>query len=326
MTSTRHRITVFYAMKGGSGTTVTAALAAITNPDHTLIVDLGGDMADALGRQAPPPTLDDWLLDVSFADTPLDDLIIEIDASTRLLPASRRIDLSAGSARQRQSFHDWLSHHHASVVVDAGTGIPHVNLVEQADQILAVTRPCYLALTKAARTGFRPDGVVVVRERGRALGDSDIERAFNASILGTIDEDPAIARLADAGLLSVRGDRIGVQLHQLLDHPRPPSALDVWRAADPARQSPDVGYGMSWSSRREPERRWRVSWNTGSGDLYAVDGDDEKVIDLGHHVTSDGAARAIESWSELHIQDDGFDQLLQRLGRRGRYAEGPSIA
>ena len=326
MTSTRHRITVFYAMKGGSGTTATAALAAITNPDHTLVVDLGGDMADALGRQAPPPTLDDWLLDVSLADTPLDDLMIEVDASTRLLPASRRIDLSAGNARQRQSFHDWLSHHHTSVVVDAGTGIPHVNLVEQADQILAVTRPCYLALMKAARTGFRPDGIVVVRERGRALRDSDIERAFNASILGTIDQDPAIARLADAGLLSVRGDRIGVQLHQLLDHPRPPSALDAWRAADPARQSPDVDYGMSWSSTREPERRWRISWNTGSGDLYAVDGIDETVIDLGNHTTRGDAGRAIGDWTGLHSQADGFDRLRSQLANRGLIPEGPSIA
>lgn len=326
MTSTRHRITVFYAMKGGSGTTVTAALAAITNPDHTLVVDLGGDMADALGRQAPPPTLDDWLLDVSLADTPLDDLIIEVDASTRLLPASRRIDLSAGSARQRQSFHDWLSHHHASVVVDAGTGIPHVNLVEQADQILAVTRPCYLALMKAARTGFRPDGVVVVRERGRALGDSDIERAFNASILGTIDQDPAIARLADAGLLSVRGDRIGVQLHQLLDHPESPSALDAWRAADPARQSPDVDYGMSWSSTSNRGCRWRVSWNNGSGDLYAVDDSDETVIDLGRYATRADAERALRDWSQLHDQADGLNSLCQRLGRGAPSLDGPSIA
>lgn len=326
MTSTRHRITVFYAMKGGCGTTVTAALAALTNPADTLIVDLGGDMADALGRQAPPPTLDDWLLDVSFADTPLDDLIIEVDASTRLLPASRRIDLSAGNARQRQSFHDWLSHHHAGVVVDAGTGIPHVNLVEQADQILAVTRPCYLALMKAARTGFRPDGVVVVRERGRALGDSDIERAFNASILGTIDQDPAIARLADAGLLSVRGDRIGVQLHQLLDHPRPPSDLNAWRAADPARQSPDVDYGMSWSSKLEPERRWRVSWNTGSGDLYAVTGGDDEVMDLGHYDTRSDADRAIEDWAQLHHQPGGLDRLCRRLRLGNGFPEGPSIA
>ena len=326
MTSTRHRITVFYAMKGGSGTTVTAALAAITNPDHTLVVDLGGDMADALGRQAPPPTLDDWLLDVSLADTPLDDLIIEIDASTRLLPASRRIDLSAGSARQRQSFHDWLSHHHASVVVDAGTGIPHVNLVEQADQTLAVTRPCYLALMKAARTGFRPDGVVVVRERGRALGDSDIERAFNASIVGTIDQDPAIARLADAGLLSVRGDRIAVELHQLLDHPRPPSALDAWRAADPARQSPDVDYGMSWSSKDDPERRWRVSWNTGSGDLYAVDELDEKVIDLGRYASREAIDGKNKDWTRLHDQPDGFGRLREMLDHGSQTSPGPSIA
>lgn len=326
MTSTRHRITVFYAMKGGSGTTVTAALAAITNPDHTLVVDLGGDMADALGLQAPPPTLDDWLLDVSLADTPLDDLIIEIDASTRLLPASRRIDLSAGSARQRQSFHDWLSHHHASVVVDAGTAIPHVNLVEQADQILAVTRPCYLALIKAARTGFRPDGVVVVRERGRALGDSDIERAFNASILGTVDHDPAIARLADAGLLSVRGDRIGVQLHQLLDPPSTSSALDTWRAADPARNSPDVDYGMSWSSKQEPERRWRVSWNTGSGDLYAVDQTDETVIVLGRCSSREHVDTLFDDWTRLHDQVDGLDRLSVRLARSSPHPEGPSVA
>ena len=112
----------------------------------------------------------------------------------------------------------------------------------------------------------------------------------------------------------------------LLDPPSCSSALDTWRAADPARNSPDVDYGMSWSSKQEPECRWRVSWNTGSGDLYAVDVGEQTVIELGHCTSREDADTAIEDWANVHKQADGLDRLFEHLKRHRPSADGPSIA
>ncbi len=324
MSAERNHVTVFYAMTGGSGTTVTAAIAALTNRDDTVIVDLGGDMADVLGRNVGPPTLDDYLLDPSLRNTPLDTLTVRVDATTRLLPASRPIDLVSASPHQRHSLMTWLDEHAGPVVVDAGTGVPHVDLVNHADRTIAVTRACYVALIKAARAGFAPDGVVAVRESNRSLGPSDIERSFNAPIVATVDHEPEIARLVDAGLLIDRAPELTTALRRLVDTPAA-SALDRWRAAQPERSSPDVDYGMAWSSERDPDRRWRVSWNSGSGDLYAVDDLDREVVDLGHFVTQSDADAAIEDWAYLHRGPHGFDELRTRISQRP-YCSGPSLA
>ncbi len=324
MSAQRNHVTVFYAMKGGSGTTVTAAIAALTNRDDTVIVDLGGDMADVLGRNVGPPTLDDYLLDPSRANTSLDTLTVRVDATTRLLPASRPIDLVSANAEQLSAFVAWFDEQPGAIVVDAGTGVPHLDLAGRADQTIAVTRACYVSLIKAARTGLTPDGVVVVRESERSLGPSDVERSFNAPVVATVDHEPGIARLVDAGLLIDRAPKLTTALRRLVGAPAA-SALDRWRAVQPERNSPDVDYGVSWTSGRHPDRTWRVSWNSGSGDLYAVDDLDERVVDLGRFATQSDADAAIEDWAYLHRGPHGFDELCARIPRTpGR--SGPSLA
>ena len=142
-------------MKGGSGTTVTAALTALRMPGDSLIVDLGGDMTDVLGTRPPAWTLDDFLLDPSVGE--LDDIVIEVAPNTRLLPSARRVWPDTGSEKQRQALHDWLDRQRGTIVVDAGTGVPGADLVARADRTLVVTRSCYLSLIRGARSGFVPD-------------------------------------------------------------------------------------------------------------------------------------------------------------------------
>lgn len=312
MKATNNRTVALYAMKGGSGTTVTAALIALRTPDETLVVDLGGDMADVLGVRPPSWTLDDFLLDPSVGE--LDDLVIDIDPTTRLLPAARRIEPGAGNPDQRRRLDEWLDRQQGTIVVDAGTGVPPTEFVERAGRTFAVTRPCYLALIRAARTGFAPDGVIAIREDRRALGPSDIERSFNAPIVATIDHDPDIARTIDAGLLIEHAHRIGGMIDRFVGRPLE-TALDRWRAAKPSRHSPDVDYGMRWQRAGEPERRWRVSWNTGSGDMYAIGDHEGPIIDLAHYETQEAADAAIEDWAYLHRRADGLDRLRTHLDR-----------
>ena len=46
-------ITICWAAKGGSGTTVVAATRALTTPHPTLLVDLAGDLPTTLGLTHP---------------------------------------------------------------------------------------------------------------------------------------------------------------------------------------------------------------------------------------------------------------------------------
>lgn len=312
MTSERDsRTIVLYSMKGGSGTTVTAALTALRMPGDSLIVDLGGDMTDVLGTRPPAWTLDDFLLDPSVGE--LDDIVIEVAPNTRLLPSARRVWPDTGSEKQRQALHDWLDRQRGTIVVDAGTGVPGADLVARADRTLVVTRSCYLSLIRGARSGFVPDGVIVIKDHQRALGPSDVERSLNAPIVATIDLDPEIARMVDAGLLVARSDLHGRQLDALHTPAEPATDLDRWREAKPGRFSPDVDYGVQWQKAGTSDQRWRVSWNIGSGDLYAIDQHDEHVLDLAHFDTQDDADRAIEDWADLHRRPDGLDQLRVRF-------------
>ncbi|MFN3256221.1 MAG: hypothetical protein ACE37B_11030 [Ilumatobacter sp.] len=307
-----NRTILLYSMKGGSGTTVTAALTALWLPGDSLIVDLDGDMTDVLGIRPPAWTLDDYLIDPSIGN--LDDLVIEVAPSARLLPSARSAWPSTADERQRRALHDWLDRQRGTIIIDAGTGVPDPDLVERAERTLVVTRSCYLSLIRGARSGFTPDGVIVIKDHQRALGPSDIERSLNAPIVATVDVDPEIARMVDAGLLVARSDLHGRQL-DVLHTPGDESAtaLDRWREAKPGRFSPDVDYGMQWQKAGASDQRWRVSWNIGSGDLYAIDQRDQQVIDIAHFDTQDNADRAIEDWAELHRRPDGLDKLQVRL-------------
>ncbi|MFP5377871.1 MAG: hypothetical protein ACLGIO_13970 [Acidimicrobiia bacterium] len=66
---------------------------------------------------------------------------------------------------------------------------------------LVVRGPCYLALRCAVEAPWRPDGVVVLSEPGRALGGADVAAVLGAAVVATVGVDPDVARRIDAGLL-----------------------------------------------------------------------------------------------------------------------------
>ena len=195
-----NHITVLWAAKGGSGTTVTTAAAALHEVRDVVIVDLRGDMTDVLATPWPAVGLDDWLL--GEPANPIDDLVVDVDPATRLLPTRSPIDLDQVSGEGVGLLHRSMRGTSAIVLVDAGTGPPADALLEIADRNLMVTRPCYLALMKSVRSGLKPDGVVLVNEASRSLNPSSVEHCVSAPIVATIDVHPSIARSVDAGLLT----------------------------------------------------------------------------------------------------------------------------
>ena len=192
-------LTVCYAAKGGSGTSVIAAAIALSCADAVL-VDLAGDAPGVLGVDtAGAPGATDWLgADVDASA--LLDLAHPVTASLRLVPrggASPQAD-----AERWAELAEWLDSRDGPSVVDAGTGDPPVPLCEAASRVLLVTRPCYLALVRARRSTTRPDGVIVVSEPNRALGHGDVAVTLGVPVVARVHVHPAVARCVDAGLLA----------------------------------------------------------------------------------------------------------------------------
>ena len=198
-------LTICCSVKGGSGTTVVAALVALHPKRNTVLVDLDGDAPAVLGLAEPAGQgLADWFDSDASADA-IANLTVDVDGSTRLVPRGPH-PIDRSSARW-PALAEWLGRRHPfDVVIDAGLGPPHPTLRVAGDgrRTLLVTRPCYLSLVRAAAMPWRADGVVLVNEPWRALRAADIERALGIPVVARVEHDPAIARAVDSGLTVAR--------------------------------------------------------------------------------------------------------------------------
>lgn len=194
-------LTICWAAKGGSGTTVFVAASALSTTTPTVVVDLAGDVMAAFGIPEPDgPGVHDWLRSESPADR-LARLEHRITDHATVIAAGR----SDGPIDPR--WFELAAHLRTDerrVIVDAGTGRPPDALLAAADETLLVTRACYLSLGHAVAAGVVPTGVVLIDEPGRSLRPADIERSLGAPVVSTSLLDPAIARAVDAGLLASR--------------------------------------------------------------------------------------------------------------------------
>ncbi len=204
-----------WSTKGGSGTTVVAALvslhAAQDRDRPVLLVDLDGDLPAVFGCADSPSGLGEWLRS-DLAPCSLERVLEELTPNLSLLPRGR----GQLGARRADDLVEWLASD-AVVVVDAGVlrardepsgrgpdDELRWRLAAEADRSVLVTRACYLALRRTVSLPVRPTGVVLVSEAGRALTRSDCERAIGAPVLATVAVDPDIARAVDAGMLRTR--------------------------------------------------------------------------------------------------------------------------
>ncbi|WP_148288638.1 hypothetical protein [Ilumatobacter nonamiensis] len=214
-------ITLCHAVKGGSGTTVVACARAINSPGPTLLVDLDGDVPNALGiDQTSRPGVVEWLASEA-PPAHLEDLLIEVTPNCALLPAREPASPGAPPTDRTERwdelvdfFTEWANDTGGSVVVDAGTRDLPTSFTEQCPQRWLVTRACYLSLRRAFHLTVRPTGVVLVAEPGRSLKARDIETSVGAPVIATVEWDIRIARQVDTGLLL--GGRLPRSLHRAL--------------------------------------------------------------------------------------------------------------
>ena len=203
-------VTLCWAAKGGSGTTVVTAALALGLRRHSLLVDLDGDLPAVLGlAESDRPGIDDWLRSSAPADH-LGELVVDVDASTSLLTRRRSLDEHARGPTDEGRWGEfalWLRRQHddgIEVFVDGGTATPHDAMVAVADQVLLVTRPCYLSLRRATRSTVRPTGVILIEEPGASIKSRAVERCLGAPVVARVSVDPAIARAVNSGLLAAR--------------------------------------------------------------------------------------------------------------------------
>jgi hypothetical protein len=217
-------VTLCWAAKGGSGTTVVASALALGSVRPSLLVDLDGEIPAVLGLAEPDrPGVAEWLTSEASVDH-LADLLIDVGPQTWLLPwrsTTARVGDVNGDPHHPASpgdpnrwallghwLHDWSDQWGCDVTVDCGTRPPPPRLCDHATRSLLVTRACYLSLRRAVRSPVRPTGVVLVDEPGRSLGQRDIEHALGVPVEAVVSLDPAVARAVDAGLLASRLPRM----------------------------------------------------------------------------------------------------------------------
>ncbi len=200
------------ATKGGVGTSVIAAALALEsrNRGSVLVVDLGGDLPDLLGVEPATPGLRDWLVaDESVEATALLELTHPVSEGLELLPAgdihavgevaaNRVVDVVATTTARFDTVVADLG------VVTGGAFGPAAVLAAAGDRSCLVVRACYLTLQRARRVQVDVDDVIEVVEPGRALRTIDIEAVIGRPVTSRVPVDPAIARSADAGLLTAR--------------------------------------------------------------------------------------------------------------------------
>ncbi len=211
-------LSVLYSLKGGQGTSVTAAMLSMASAKQspTVLVDLDGDQPAIFGVNGNGKGLAEWSRgkiggDLVSLTEPLmgDDLV--------LLPRG----YGSFSTGILNGFADCLKEFGGNVIVDAGSHKPEVvlgtvvgqlasHLLAEADQSVLVTRNCYLSLklTALAGAGLRefacPDEMILVEELCRPLTKSDCERAVNTPASVVLPYDPDVSRSVDAGMTRTR--------------------------------------------------------------------------------------------------------------------------
>ena len=66
---------------------------------------------------------------------------------------------------------------------------------------------------------------------------------------------------------------------------------------------------MSWRTTAQPNERWRVSWNGGSGELFAARLDRSEVQVLGTYPDVEAVSSALGDWGPRALEVGGLDWL-----------------
>lgn len=87
--------------------------------------------------------------------------------------------------------------------------------------------------------------------------------------------------------------------------------VERWYSRDARRRAAEADFGDHWTAARDPNVPWRVSWNSGTGELFAARRDRTEVQVLGLYPTAEAAAASIAGWAQRALEPSGLDWLRE---------------
>ena len=186
----------FWSPKGGSGTSVFAAAAALVlaREAPARVADLAGDLPAVLGlAHDPDPGLRDWLRIGPEAPTDaLDRFAVDAAPGLALLGAGvgrpRRRSRPKPAPRSRSRSAPTPARRSSTPVSSHRTRRARTRSSRSPTRSVIVVRGCYLALRRAVAIELttRATGAVFVDEPGRSLGPRDVENVLGVPVLATV--------------------------------------------------------------------------------------------------------------------------------------------
>ena len=91
------------------------------------------------------------------------------------------------------------------------------------------------------------------------------------------------------------------------------ATVNEWINADPRRRAPEFDFGTQWTREHDPNIEWAVTYNTGTGELYARTriGDDVEV--LARFADPQDVADAVPEWGRRSMQAGSLDWITREL-------------
>lgn len=92
----------------------------------------------------------------------------------------------------------------------------------------------------------------------------------------------------------------------------PGDEVEAWYSRNSTRRAAEVDFGSMWLSTSEPHVPWRVSWNSGSHELFAARLDGREVQVLAVYDSAEQAAASLSGWGQHVRRPGGLDWLRER--------------
>jgi hypothetical protein len=90
------------------------------------------------------------------------------------------------------------------------------------------------------------------------------------------------------------------------------SATSDWINRDPRRRAPEFDFGSIWTRENDPHTAWTVTYNTGTGELYAHTRTGTDIEVLGQYPDPQDVADALPDWGRRGRQAGSLDWVRRQ--------------
>ena len=85
------------------------------------------------------------------------------------------------------------------------------------------------------------------------------------------------------------------------------TTVSEWIEKDARRHAPEFDFGTNWTREHDPHTEWAVTYNTGTGELYARSHNGDDIEVLGQFADPEDVAEALPDWGRRSMQAGSLD-------------------